>query len=43
MLRIEILLTYFTEILVNCLLSGLTFTAELLQLSQNYIQIEKEA
>jgi len=39
---IEIILTYFIETLVDCVLSALTFTAELLQLSQNYMQIENE-
>jgi len=40
---IEIILTYFTETLVDCLLSALPFTAELLQSSQNYMQIENNA
>jgi len=36
--RIEIILTYFTKMLVDCVLSALTFTAVLLQLRQSYMK-----
>jgi hypothetical protein len=39
---IEIILTYFTKMLVDGLLSALTFTTELLQLCQNYMKTENE-